>query len=194
MAADAADALLPDEGPSGPVRLEDPTVFAAVYDAHAATVLRIALGVLGDRQQAEDVTADVFLELWRRPGRFDAARSEMGTYLKLLARSRALDAWRRSGTVTRTRERFTHELGAGVVHAEDACTAAERATRGPALRAALQRLPDAQRHTITLAYWGGLSAAEIAERSGTPLGTVKGRLRLGLARLASDADAAAAFG
>jgi RNA polymerase sigma-70 factor (ECF subfamily) len=170
--------------------LTDPAAYAAVYDAHAGDVFRVALSIVGDRQVAEDVTHDVFLELWRHPHRFDPARGELGSFLKLMARSRGLDAWRRTATVHRTRERVEHEVGSGPAHHEDASVAAERSTGVPALRNAVRRLPAAQRHTITLAYWGGLSAAEIAQHSGTPLGTVKGRLRLGLARLARDVDVA----
>ncbi len=161
-----------------------------MYDAHAGAVLRAALAIVGDRQVAEDVVHDVFLELWRHPERYDSRRGELGSFLKLLGRSRALDAWRRTATVHRMRERFEHEVTSAPAHHEDAADAAERSTGAPALRAAVRRLPPAQRNTITLAYWGGLSAAEIARHSGTPLGTVKGRLRLGLARLAREVDAA----
>ncbi len=172
--------------------LADPGTFAAVYADHAAEVFRIALGILSDRDLAEDLTHDVFLEVWRRPDRFDVERGDLGGFLRMLARSRAVDAWRRSARVTRMRERYEHELATAPEHGESALEAADRGRVAPLLRAAVHRLPPSQRSTVTLAYWGGLSAAEIAEHSGVPLGTVKSRLRLGLLRLARDPAAAAA--
>jgi len=190
---------MPPTPPDGPgrrprrdPRLLDPAAYADVYDGHARDVFRVALSIVADRDVAEDVTHDVFLELWRHPDRYDPGRGELGAFLRVMARSRALDAWRRGVTVLRTRDRVEREVAAGPAHDEDASLVAECSAGAPALRAAVRRLPPAQRSTVTLAYWGGLTAAEIARHSGTPLGTVKGRLRLGLARLAQDADLASA--
>jgi RNA polymerase sigma-70 factor (ECF subfamily) len=133
---------------------------------------------------AQDVTQDVFLRLWRRPRTFDAGRGEIGSYLRLMARSRALDLWRegqaagRAGDrlrlVTETEERRPDDLPP---------VAIERDHDRAEVREALRELPSVQREAIVLAYWGGLTAAQIARRSGVPLGTAKSRIRLGLSRL-----------
>ena len=74
--------------------LTDPSAFARVYDEHSPSVYRAAYGIVRDATMAQDVTQDVFLRLWRRPRTFDAGRGELGSYLRLMARSRALDLWR----------------------------------------------------------------------------------------------------
>ena len=163
------------------------TDFDALYDAHAAEVLRVANSVLGDRQLAEDVTHEVFLRLWRRPESYDPARGDLRSYLRGMARNGAIDAWRRAGTARRTRE----GLEAEALHAPAptaTTVAAERADTAEIVRGAVQRLPASQRQVVALAYWGGLSASEIAQGSGVPLGTVKSRMRLALNRLRAELD------
>ena len=157
--------------------------FAAIYDAHARDVYRTAHAVLRDPHLAEDVTHEVFIRYWRRPDAFDAARGELHAYLRVMARSAAVDAWRRARSAGRRQDRLESEAEATTEAAEDAFTLAERAERATALRAAVRQLPEAQREAIALAYWGGLTADVISRTSGAPLGTVKSRIRLGLARL-----------
>jgi RNA polymerase sigma-70 factor (ECF subfamily) len=174
-------------------RLGDPRGFAQAYDDHSHGVYASALRILGDAAQAQDVTQDVFLRLWRRPERYDAARGDLGTYLRLMARSRALDLWREGQAAGRMSDR----LKLVVEHTEAPvdgvpAPAAERREARTALRAALERLPLAQREALVLAYWGGLTADEIARRSSVPLGTAKSRIRLGLARLREEYGATAA--
>jgi RNA polymerase sigma-70 factor, ECF subfamily len=163
--------------------LSDPAVFAAVYEEHARGVLQTALRVLGSRCLAQDVVQDVFLRVWRHPEKFDPQRGEIGAYLRLMARSRALDLWRERQAAGRASDR----LQAAVVPEPRAearpAEVAERESEGRELRAALGELPPSQREAVVLAYWGGLTADEIAWRSGVPLGTAKSRVRLGLARL-----------
>jgi RNA polymerase sigma-70 factor (ECF subfamily) len=164
--------------------LTDPSAFARVYDEHSPGVYRTAYGIVRDATMAQDVTQDVFLRLWRRPRTFDAGRGEIGSYLRLMARSRALDLWRegqaagRAGDrlrlVTETQERRPDDLPP---------VAVERDHDRAEVREALRELPSVQREAIVLAYWGGLTAAQIARRSGVPLGTAKSRIRLGLSRL-----------
>jgi RNA polymerase sigma-70 factor (ECF subfamily) len=158
-----------------------PETFARQYDEHVAGVLRTATAIVGDAAAAEDVTHEVFLDLWRRPQQFDPSRGELGGFLRMKARSRALDARRRMASAARLQDRCTHvaEVEPVVVHPDDPTTA-------PKVRAAVRALPPTQREAIALAYWGGLSCTEIAEHCGDPLGTAKSRMRLGLARLASD--------
>ena len=168
--------------------LDDPATFARAYDDHAGSVHAVALGVTQDAAQAQDVVQDVFLRLWRNPQRFDARRGELGSYLRLMARSRALDLWREAQAAGRTRDRLTAVEGARAQARADLdptrpATAFERQEGRAVVRVALGGLPPAQREALVLAYWGGLTAAEIARRTGAPLGTAKSRLRLGMAKL-----------
>lgn len=171
--------------------LSDPTTFGRVYDEHARSVYGAALRILGNPTQAQDVTQDVFLKLWRDPERFDASRGELGSYLRLMARSRALDLYRESQAAGRARDR----LELVVSHSEPRVderpsAAAERSGERAAVLDALRRLPDAQREALVLAYWGGLTADEIAHRIGVPLGTAKSRIRLGMSKLRGEVSGA----
>lgn len=165
----------------------DPITFRQAFAEHERSVYAAAFRVLGDGTQAQDVVQDVFLRLWRRPEAFDARRGELGPYLRLMARSRALDLWREAQAAGRATDRMKR-----VVVAEEAPVAlqpgdaTERDETRRAVREALERLPDRQREALVLAYWGGLTADEIARRVHIPLGTAKSRIRLGLARLRSD--------
>ena len=139
-----------------------------------------AFRVLGDPALAQDVVQDVFLRLWRKPRAFDPSRGEIGTYLRLMARSRALDLWREGQVRGRASDRLK------VLCDTPSTDPAELDHDGEQVRAALSQLPETQREALVLAYWGGLTAAQIAQRANVPLGTAKSRLRLGLARLRDD--------
>ena len=133
---------------------------------------------------AQDVTQDVFLRLWRRPRSFDAGRGEIGSYLRLMARSRALDLWREGQAAGRAGDRLRLVTETQERRPDDVPpVAVERDHDRAEVREALRELPPVQREAIVLAYWGGLTAAQIAQRSGVPLGTAKSRIRLGLSRL-----------
>jgi RNA polymerase sigma-70 factor (ECF subfamily) len=169
--------------------LSDPAAFARVYDEHSAGVYGAALRVLGNPATAQDVAQDVFVRLWRNPGRFDAGRGDLGAYLRLMARSRALDLWRTAQAAGRASDRMKIAAGRDEPRAEEQPAAqAEQAERRRSLRAALRALPDAQREAVVLAYWGGLTADEIARRAGVPLGTAKSRVRLGLQRMRAELE------
>jgi RNA polymerase sigma-70 factor, ECF subfamily len=164
--------------------LTDPTTFGRVYDEHSRGVYAAALRILGNAAQAQDVTQDVFLKLWRDPRRFDASRGELGSYLRLMARSRALDVYREGQSAGRVRDRLEVVATQAEPRIEERpSAAAERAGDRAAVLEALRRLPDAQREALVLAYWGGLTADEIARRVGVPLGTAKSRIRLGMSKL-----------
>ena len=171
--------------------LSDPTTFGRAYDEHARSVYGAALRILGNPAQAQDVTQDVFLKLWRNPGRFDAARGELGSYLRLMARSRAVDVYREAQAAGRARDRLELVVSQSEARVDERpLPAAERAGERSAVVEALHRLPDPQREALVLAYWGGLTADEIAARVGVPLGTAKSRIRLGMAKLRGEiADA-----
>src|SRR3954468_24456084 len=169
---------------AGAISADDAAGFEQLYDEHARAVLGVAYRVLGDTVQAQDVVQDVFLALWRDPARFDERRGPIGHYLRMVARSRALDVLRESQVAGRATDRMRSLAKAeeGPLELRPA-VAAERHARSVVVRRALMRLPDAQREAIVLAYWAGLTAEEIAVNSGTPIGTVKSRIRLGVLKL-----------
>jgi RNA polymerase sigma-70 factor (ECF subfamily) len=172
--------------------LRDPVTFARVYDEHSRSVHTAAFRILGDGTRAQDVVQDVFLKVWRNPSAFDARRGELGGYLRLMARSRAVDLWREEQALGRAGDRLKVAVvhGGPVVERPDelAFAGADR----DAVRGALRRLPKAQREALVLMYWGGLTAEQVARRAGVPIGTAKSRVRLGVARLRTELAAAAA--
>jgi RNA polymerase sigma-70 factor (ECF subfamily) len=173
--------------------LRDPNAFERAYDEHARSVYRAAYRVLGSTAQAQDVVQDVFLKLWREPGKFDVRRGELGSYLRLMARSRALDTWREEQAAGRASDRLKLDVALDEGRADERpAVAAEREGDWRSLRDALRGLPAVQREAVVLAYWGGLTADQIARRSNVPLGTAKSRIRLGLARLRLDFEPAVA--
>jgi RNA polymerase sigma-70 factor (ECF subfamily) len=166
------------------IDLSDPRAFQRAFDEHHRGVYAAAFRILGNGAQAQDVVQDVFLRLWRRPGAFDARRGELGAYLRLLARSRALDVWREGQALGRASDRLKIAVADADPRIEERPAAVtERDATRATVRAALRELPEAQREALVLAYWGGLTADEIARRAEVPLGTAKSRIRLGLARL-----------
>ncbi len=155
------------------------TAFATAYRDHAARVRASAMRVLKDPGRAEDVAQEVFERLWRDPERYDPRRGSLGPYLQLVARSRALDAWRTEGAGNRAAERLgTLSVRDPGPDEDQPDAVAERREMAQRLLEAVRRLPPAQREAILLAHWGGMSSSEIAERVGVPLGTAKSRLRL----------------
>jgi RNA polymerase sigma-70 factor (ECF subfamily) len=173
---------------------EDERSFASAYAAHRTRVVASALRVLKDTARAEDVAQEVFERLWRDPRRFDPRRGELGPYLQLVARSRALDAWRADGAHSRAADRLATVAGRDEApEAERPDAAAEQGSDRERLFNAMRGLPPAQREAILLAYWGGMSSSEIAAQTGVPHGTAKSRLRLAHERLRTElAEPAAA--
>jgi RNA polymerase sigma-70 factor (ECF subfamily) len=163
--------------------LSDPATFARMYEMHHRGVYGAAYRILGDAAAAQDVAQDVFLRVWRRPAAFDARRGELGSYLRLMARSRAVDLWREGQAAGRATDRLTLVVAQDPPQPDRMALASS--DRG-AIEEALRRLPDPQREALVLAYWGGLTADQIAHRAGVPVGTAKSRIRLGLARLRGD--------
>jgi RNA polymerase sigma-70 factor (ECF subfamily) len=168
-----------------PPDLAHPDGFRAAHAAHHRAMYAAAFRVLGDAGLAQDAVQDVFLRVWRRPGSYDPARGDLGAYLRLMARSRALDLWREGQVRGRAADRA--KALADEAHDDEPLFPDRR----DAVRAALRRLPEPQREAVVLAYWGGLTAGQIARRTKIPLGTAKSRLRLGLARLREELPAGA---
>jgi RNA polymerase sigma-70 factor (ECF subfamily) len=154
----------------------------ALYAACSGRAMAIAFHLLRDRAEAEDVVQESFLEAWRRAAGWDPARGSRESWVLLITRSRALDRLRARSSARRAAERAAADPvppQAPPVEAAEARQLRER------VRDALDGLPPPQREAVELAYFGGLSQAEIAARLGEPLGTVKTRVRLAMEKLAS---------
>lgn len=165
------------------MNIREPQTFQAIYSAHSRRVYSNAYRVLGDAARAEDTVQDVFLRLWLHPERFDPARGELGSYLALMARSRALDIARSEAAGGRATDRLAAAVEVDPPAVERPDEQVERSSRAAGLRAAVAALPRPQREAVGLAFWAGLPAREIAARTGVPLGTARSRLRLGLEKL-----------
>lgn len=149
-----------------------------LYDRYASVLMATTFRILGDRQSAEDVVQDVFLEAWKRADAYDPSRASVRTWLILRARSRSLD---RLNAAPRRKTVYLDALTlpevAGAVEAAPSGEDTERLTE------ALAGLSPEQRQVLELAYYRGLSSSEIAQHIGIPMGTVKSRTRTALASL-----------
>ena len=149
---------------------------AALYDRYSSIVYSVALRVLGEAGAAEDVLQDVFMQLWHRPGRFDASRGALGPWLAVIARNRAIDALRK--------RRPESDVTEVLISVEpDLAGEAERSRAMKKVRCAMDAMPVAQRSALEMAFFEGLTHTEIAARTGEPLGTIKTRIRGGLLSL-----------
>ena len=155
---------------------------AELYDRHARPIYSLALRILGDATEAEDIVQEVFSQAWKQAARYNASRGAVGAWLLTLARSRAIDRLRakraRPGDVSD--ERVAGQLVDAGPPADSLVLSSEQVAR---VRAALDELPLLQRAAIELAYYEGLTHAEIADRLEQPLGTVKTRIRLAMLKL-----------
>jgi RNA polymerase sigma-70 factor (ECF subfamily) len=158
----------------------DELALAACYDRYRLILFGLILRILHDREEAEDVLQEAFLQVWRRAADFDETRGRAFTWLVTIARSRALDRLRSAGS----RMKLAEEA-AQIPHDEigDAALDAENSETGSIVRKALSELPEEQQKTLFLAYFEGLTQTEIAARLGDPLGTVKTRMRSGMIKL-----------
>jgi RNA polymerase sigma-70 factor (ECF subfamily) len=155
---------------------------AELYDRYARAIYSLALRIVTDAAEAEDVVQEVFTQAWRQAGRYDAARAPVIGWLLIITRARALDR------VRRRRSRIVAtEMDAATPHPRDPDASQEAlvitAEQAVRLRGALGTLPEVQRIAIELAYYEGLSQSDIADRLDQPLGTVKTRIRSGLLKL-----------
>src|SRR3954469_25162507 len=177
-----AFAQLADEDLMQLVRRGDAAAFEAVYDRHATAAFSLAYRMTGTRNTAEDVVQEAFLSLWRSGARYDRTRGSVRTWVLGIVHHRAIDALRRS--MVHDRRRASDE---GIEERFEARerTDVEAARRQEAdeVGRALRTLPDEQSRAIELAYFGGFSHSEIATMLNMPIGTVKGRIRLGLDKL-----------
>ena len=146
---------------------------STLYDRYSRLVYSVALRVLREPAAAEDVLQEVFMQLWRNPDSFTAARGALGAWLAVAARNRSIDVLRRRRTGTSTD-------APPLVAPGNLADEAERNTLMQRARATIQQLPREQRKTLEMAFFDGLTHSEIAEMTGDPLGTVKTRIRTAL--------------
>ena len=158
----------------------DEEAFAGLYDALSPLVYSICKRVLVDAGLAEEVSQEVFVTLWQQAARFDAERGSVRSWVAVMAHRRAVDRVRASQSAREREERVGREAPTAYEHVEES---AVMAVEGESVLQALGRLSDAQRRAIELAYYGGLTYSEVAAATGSPLGTVKTRIRDGLSRL-----------
>ena len=163
----------------------DVAALRALYDQHASRAITIAFRILRNREEAEDVVQETFLEVWRRSAQFDPGRGGAVAWVVTIARSRAIDRLR-ARTIAGKTIASASEDADGLLPTPPPSPAAETERRRDERRvaAALGALPAAQRRAIELAYFEGLSQSEIAAKTASPLGTVKMRVKLAMAKLA----------
>ena len=167
------------------VQAHDIAAFEQLYVRYSARTLGLARMVCGSREHAEEAVQDGFLALWRSRDRYDKRRGTPQTWIFALVRNRSIDI--------RRRNRAHDNEHARRAHLEDLVTAISSSVEDDAIRhedaacvrGLVHQLPASQRDVIVLAYFGGLTHVEIAERLAAPLGTVKSRMRLGLSTLAT---------
>lgn len=158
--------------------------FELLYDRHGRVAFAAALRICGERALAEDAVQEAFLSVWRGRWRYDSRRGNVRGWIMAIARNRAIDVLRRAahdrGEII---EEAIEEWAEALEHTDDEAGRREQARE---LRCALELLPVEQSSVIELAFYGGYTQTEIAAMLGTPVGTVKGRMRLGLQKMRSE--------
>ena len=173
---------LADEDVMTLVQAGDPRAFEVLFDRHSGAAFSLAYRMVGNRVTAEDVSQEAFLSIWRSRLRYRSDRGSVRTWVLGIVHHRAIDALRRN--LVHDRRRATAE---GLEERQEApeLTDVEVVRRDEArqVRSAIGTLPSEQSRVVELAYFGGFTHSQIAEMLGTPIGTVKGRMRLGLEKL-----------
>lgn len=165
-----------DEALLAGVRAQDQAAMAALFDRYGSLVYSIALRVLAEPAAAEDVMQEVFIQVWQNPRTFVAGRGSLAGWLAVVARNRAVDVLRR-------RRPSDPVEDVVLVSRTNLAQEAERHMMMDRIRGRLESLPLDQQHSLRLAFFEGLSHSEIAAKTGTPLGTVKTRIRTALLSL-----------
>ncbi|MGI9666670.1 MAG: sigma-70 family RNA polymerase sigma factor [Acidimicrobiia bacterium] len=160
---------------------QDQDALRTAYDLYSGAVNGVAIGILKDPHLAADITQDVFVRLWRNPSRFDPSRGSLVAFLRMDAHGRSLDMLR-SRRSTERRDRADHQLRSSE-HAPGTEELAMNSVTASAVQEALMTLPTEQRTPIAMAYFDGYSYREVADQLNVPEGTIKSRIRTGMARL-----------
>jgi RNA polymerase sigma-70 factor, ECF subfamily len=174
---------LADEDLMTLVERKDPGAFEILYDRHGGAAYSLAHRIVGDPGAAEDVTQEAFLSIWRSGARFDPARGSVRSWTLGVVRNRSIDALRRQAGKA---PKLDYDDDAALVaQPADELTDSEAIRRETArrVRGAMRELPQEQSEVIGLAYFGGFTHSEIARMLSMPIGTVKGRMRLGLEKI-----------
>jgi RNA polymerase sigma-70 factor, ECF subfamily len=179
VAADSATtAVVTDEELVGRLAAgPDEAALSELYDRYQAAMYGLAMRITNDPALAQDAVQEAFVGVWRNAARYAEGRATVRTWVLSITHHRSIDILRRRRPVSPLPE--VEEINEALT-APDVWPEVARAADARAVRAAMSTLPEAQRQAIELAYFGGLTQTEIAERSGVPLGTVKSRVRLGL--------------
>ena len=160
---------------------DDPEAFATLYDRHSRSAFSLAYRMMGDRQAAEDLIQEVFLKVWRAAGSYRAARGSVRTWFLSIVRNRSIDQLRSTASRRRTQDRI--EASAPRTQPSEAFAETWRKSRRDQILQAMKALPPEQSKILELSYFSGYTHVEIAGLLNIPLGTVKGRLRLGLEKM-----------
>ena len=180
MAKDLRD--LADEELMQLVRRGQAPAFEVVYERHASAAFSLAYRIVGTRNGAEDVSQEAFLNIWRSGARYDRARGSVRTWVLGIVHHRAIDYLRRA-TVHDKRRASDEGMDERFEAAERTDVEVARRDEAETVRSAIGTLPTEQSQVIELAYFGGFTHTEIAEMLETPVGTIKGRMRLGLEKM-----------
>jgi len=183
-AAPVDSPLLSDEVLMRRVKADDADAFEELYDRYSSRAFGLAVVICNSNERAEEAVQDAFVSVWRSRARYDQGRGSIQSWIFALVRNRSIDIYRhnRRGDGLRASEAHLDRI-AMVGSVEDDAVKRDEDER---LRGTLHQMPALQREVIALAYFGGLSHSEVAQRLDVPLGTVKGRMRLGLEKARAD--------
>ena len=171
-----------DEEIAAQLKRGEAAAVGRLYDQYGPLAYSLALRILNDRSSAEDVVQDAFVGVWRNAESFDASRGSIRNWLLSIVHNRAIDRLRGTARIRHEGQLQAIERTAQV---PDAWEALALDLERKQIREALTQLPEAQRRTLELAYFGGHTHVEIARLMDVPLGTVKGRMRMGLEKMRS---------
>ncbi len=164
----------------------DAEAFAGLYDRHGRAAYSLAYRMMGERQAAEDLVQDAFLNVWRAAGSYRAEKGSVRTWVLSIVHNRGIDQLRATATRRRTQDKA--EVEASASQPSEAFSETWRNSQREQVREALRVLPSEQVQVLKLAYYSGYTHTEIAELLDLPLGTVKGRMRLGLKKIREHFD------
>jgi RNA polymerase sigma-70 factor (ECF subfamily) len=173
---------LADEDLMQLVQRGEARAFEVIYDRHSSVAFSLAYRMCGSRAAAEDVVQEAFLAMWRSGARYDRTRGSVRTWALGIVHNRAIDSLRRS-TVHDRRRASDDGIEERFEAAERTEVEAARRDEARSVRDVIEELPEEQGRVIQLAYYGGFTHSEIAEMLGAPIGTIKGRMRLGLEKM-----------
>ena len=162
------------------IAARDEAALAQLYDRYRVILFGLLMRILNNREEAEDVLQELFMQVWRRATDFDENRGKPFTWLVTMARSRAIDRLRTLAARERVAVAGARDESEAI---SDAATDAFRSEQRGLVTNALAQLPDEQKRPLMLAYFDGLTQSEIATQLGAPLGTVKTRMRNGMIKL-----------